>query len=76
MGLRQTFRFHHTSPDEVRVFLRGLSEVATMEDRGEFFVYSQLSGEAPFTLDCELVTEGIHSERAGEYFKNLSVNNR
>jgi hypothetical protein len=73
MGLRQTFRFKHASPEDIRVFLRGLSEVAALDDRGEFFVFSQRPGEAAFSFDCELVAEGIHSERAGEYFRFLGV---
>lgn len=73
MGLRQSFRFKHESADDVRAFLRGLADVGVLEDRGEFFVFSQLPGEAPFTFDCELVGEGIQSERAGEYFKFLGV---
>jgi hypothetical protein len=44
-----------------------------MEERGRFFVFSQIAGEAPFTFDCELASEGIYSERAGEYFKFLGV---
>jgi hypothetical protein len=73
MGLRQTFRFTHASPEEVRAFLRGLGEVASLEDRREFFVFSQLPGEMPFTFDCEVVAEGLHSERSGEYFRFLGL---
>lgn len=73
MGLHQSFRFKHASAEEVRVFLREFSEVATIEDRGGFFVFSQLQGDDPFTFDCELVPEGINSERAGEYFTFLGV---
>jgi len=73
MGLHQEFRFKHASPDEVRVFLRGLSEVAVIEDRGEFFVFSQLPGNPAFSFDCELIESGIRSERAGEYFPFLGL---
>ncbi|MDZ4076532.1 MAG: hypothetical protein U1E04_17485 [Hylemonella sp.] len=42
MKLHQSFRFKHASTVEVRVFLQGLAEVASLEDRGDFFVFSQL----------------------------------
>jgi hypothetical protein len=73
MGLHQAFRFDHESPDEVREFLRTLSGLAALDDRGEFFVFSQLPGQPSFTFDCELVPEGIHSERGGEYFRFLGL---
>jgi hypothetical protein len=73
MGLRQSFRFKHASIEEVRTFLRGLSHVATLDDRSEFFVFSELAGQPPFTFDCELSQEGFHSERAGEYFAFLGI---
>jgi hypothetical protein len=73
MGLRQTFRFEADSPEEVRAFLRQFADVAAIDDRGEFFVFTQRTGEAPFTFDCELAPEGIHSERAGEYFRFLGL---
>jgi hypothetical protein len=73
MGLRQSFRFKHHSPEEIRAFLRDLSGVAALDDRGDFFVFSQLPGAPPFTFDCELVANGINSERAGEYFPFLGL---
>ncbi len=73
MGLHQSFHFNLTSPEEVREFLRGLVEVAALQERGDFFVFSRLPGEAPFTFDCELVPEGLNSERAGEYFTFLGL---
>lgn len=73
MGLHQSFRFKHQSTDEVRAFLRELSSVAVLDDRRDFFVFSQLPGQPPFTFDCELVADGIHSERAGEYFAFLGL---
>jgi hypothetical protein len=73
MGLRQTFRFKHASPEAVRAFLLGLSELATTEDRGQFFVFSERPGEEPFTFDCELTSEGIQSDRAGAYFAFLGL---
>ena len=53
MGLHQDFRFQYDSPAEVQEFLRSLSGVADVEDRGEFFVFTQRSGEV-FSFDCEL----------------------
>jgi hypothetical protein len=73
MGLRQSFRFKHASADEVRAFLRELAEVASLDERDDLFVFSQGPGEAAFTFDCELVADGIHSERAGEYFTFLGL---
>lgn len=73
MGLHQSFRFKHHSSDEVRAFLRELSTLALLDDRSDFFVFSQLPGQLPFTFDCELTAEGIHSERAGEYFAFLGL---
>lgn len=73
MGLHQEFRFKHTSPEEVRVFLHGLSDVALLDDRGTFFVFSELSGQPAFTFDCELIRRGVRSERACEYFAFLGL---
>jgi hypothetical protein len=69
MGLRQTFRFE-ASESEVREFLRGLSSVVDVDDRGDFFVFRPR--EAPeFVFDCELIPGGLKSDRAGEYFNFL-----
>lgn len=69
MGLRQSFHFKHQSPEDVREFLRHqFVDNAVLDDRGEFFIFSQLPGQPPFTFDCELIPEGIRSNRAGEYF--------
>jgi hypothetical protein len=74
MGLRQSFLFEHTSTDDVRAFLVELAAPAVLESRNEhFFVFSQRPGEAAFTFDCELVADGIHSSRAGEYFAFLGA---
>lgn len=73
MGLRQSFRFKHSSIEEVRTFLRGLSHAATLDDRSEFLVFSELPAQSPFSFDCELVEEGFHSERAGDYFAFLGI---
>ncbi len=71
MGLRQSFRFGYQSSEEIRSFLRELADVAVLHDRGDFFVFSQRPGAKPFTFDCELVADGIASDRAGEYFTFL-----
>jgi len=73
MGLRQEFRFKFGTPDEVQKFLRGLSDVATVDDRSDFFVFSQLPGQSEFTFDCELTETGLISDRAGEYFSFLGL---
>jgi hypothetical protein len=67
MGLHQDFRFTYESPAQVQRFLRALSGVAKVEDRGEFFVFTQQSGPA-FSFDCELLPFGLRTNRGGEYF--------
>jgi hypothetical protein len=72
--LRQAFRFRHGSPDEVRSFLRSLASSASIEEKAQgFFVFSERPGKPLFTFDCELTSEGLQSERAGEYFAFLGV---
>ena len=73
MGLHQRFHFQHTSAEEVREFLRGLSGSAAVRERPEFFVFSEINGQPAFSFDCELTSEGLVSERAGEYFAFLGV---
>lgn len=74
MGLRQEFRFKFQSPDEVREFLHGLGGVTPLEKRtDDFFVFSQSSGRPEFTFDCELTTDGLRSDRVGEYFAFLGI---
>ena len=73
MGLRQSFRFRYQSSEEIRTFLRELSDDAVLDDRADFFVFSQRPGAKPFTFDCALVADGIASERAGEYFTFLGL---
>ncbi|MDI3383466.1 hypothetical protein ACFPPF_14410 [Xenophilus aerolatus] len=72
MGLRQHFRFSSTSPETVLEVLRGLSAVAIFDERGEFVLFSQREG-VEFLFDCELVEDGIASERSGEYFTFLGI---
>jgi hypothetical protein len=71
MGLRQSFRFQFQSEDEVRTFLRSFSHSAVITESPDFFVFSQLPGQPKFTFDCELIPDGINSDRAGEYFPFL-----
>ena len=73
MGVHQAFRFKHTSPEEVRTFLRGLAHAASLEDRGELLIFSEVPGEPSFTFDCLPTSEGFQSERAGEYFWFLGL---
>ncbi len=73
MGMHQSFQFTHASQEEVRRFLRSLGAVASIDDRSEFFVFSQWPGQPAFTFDCELTEDGFKSERAGKYFEFLGV---
>ncbi|MDR7378281.1 hypothetical protein J2X19_002960 [Rhodoferax ferrireducens] len=72
MGLRQHFQFSSASQDAVLQVLRGFSEVANLDERGEFVVFTQRDG-VEFSFDCELVKDGIVSERAGGYFASLGM---
>ena len=73
MGLRQAFRFTFSAEEDVRAFLRSLSHSAKVDDKTDFFVFSQLPGQPSFTFDCELVPEGLHSERGGNYREFLGL---
>jgi hypothetical protein len=68
--MRQDFRFKFESPEEVRNFLRSLSDIAKIDDRSEFFVFAERSGES-FSFDCELLPFGLRTNRSGSYFKFL-----
>lgn len=73
MGLHQYFRFQHASPETVREFLRGLSDSAVLHEQPEFFVFTQKPGQPAFSFDCELIPEGLRSDRAGAYFAFLGI---
>ena len=68
--MRQDFRFKFDSTDEVRQFLRSLSGVAKIDDREEFFVFTELKGKS-FSFDCELQPFGLRTNRGGNYFEFL-----
>lgn len=70
MGLQQHFRFKYAAASEVRTFLRSLSKDVNVEDKGEFFVFTPISGDA-FTFDCEVLPSGLLSDRGGNYFTFL-----
>lgn len=72
MGLRQHFRFSSASQQVVLEALRDFSQVAIVDERAGFVVFTQRDG-AEFSFDCELVKDGIVSERAGEYFAFLGM---
>jgi hypothetical protein len=72
MGLRQNFRFKYTTASEVQTFLRSLSEDVNVEERDEFFVFTSLVGES-FTFDCEILPNGLLSDRDGNYFNFFGV---
>jgi hypothetical protein len=67
MGLRQAFRFSFKSDEDVRGILRTLSHSAVVEDRGDFFVFTQQPGQPRYSFDCSLVPEGLHSDRTGQF---------
>ena len=52
--------------------LRGFSEVAIVDERDGFVVFTQRDG-SEFSFDCALMEDGILSERAGEYFTFLGM---
>jgi len=73
MGLHQTFRFQHGTKDDVRAFLHSFSHAVDVEDRQDFFVLTSRGDAETFSMDFELVPEGLKSNRAGEYFWFLGV---
>ena len=70
MGLRQQFGFKYSAASEVQEFLRTFSHTVIVEDRDDFFVFTQKDGPR-FSLDCGIVPTGLLSERSGEYFEFL-----
>jgi hypothetical protein len=70
MGLRQHFRFKYKAASEVRTFLHSWNKDLNVEDKGEFFVFTPISGDA-FTFDCEILPSGLLSDRDGNYFAFL-----
>lgn len=73
MGLRQTFRFSAQSETLVEEFLRGLGEVADLDEERERFFFTSKAGKPPFHFYCAIVQGGIDVDRSGEYFKFLGV---
>ena len=64
----QFILFDCDSDADLDQLLRGLSSVATLREGTAFYFFSQLPGQAEFTLDCELVSGGLITERKGDYF--------
>ena len=73
MGIRQRFSFQRSSEAEVCEFLRQLASSATVQERPGFFVFTEQGSEPAFSFDCEVTSEGLVSERAGEYFAFLGI---
>jgi hypothetical protein len=73
MELRQTFRFSAQSETLVEEFLRGLGEVADLDEKRERFLFKNKTGELPFQFHCVIVQGGIDAERTGDFFKFLGV---
>jgi hypothetical protein len=73
MGLRQKFRFSAQSETLVEEFLRGLGEVADLDEERERFIFTSKAGEPPFQFHCTIVKGGIDADRSGEYFKFLGI---
>ena len=72
--MHQAFRFKFDSADDVRAFVRSLaSNALLLEDRGDFFVFSNRPNKPSFTFDCEIVADGLVTGRHGEYFPFLGV---
>jgi hypothetical protein len=59
--------FTYAVPEEVREALRGLSHLAKLDEGSDFFFFSELDGEPPFKLDCELIDLGLITDRKGAY---------
>ncbi len=73
MGIRQRFSFQRSTEAEVCAFLRQLASSATVQERPGFFVFTEQGSEPAFSFDCEVTSEGLLSERAGEYFAFLGI---
>ena len=73
MGLRQQFRFSAQSETLVEQFLRGLAELAALNEERERFLFTGISGGQPFEFHCVIVQGGIDVNRAGQYFEFLGV---
>ena len=65
MGLRQQFRFFAQCETTVEEFLRGLGEVATLDEERERFLFTEASGQLPFEFHCVIVQGGIDVDRSG-----------
>jgi hypothetical protein len=73
MGLLQKIRFSAQSETLVEEFLRGLGEVADLDEERERFIFTSQAGEPPFQFHCTIVQGGIDAIRSGEDFKFLGV---
>jgi hypothetical protein len=73
MGLRQQFRFSAQSETLVEEFLRGLGEIAVLDEERERFLFTNCPNEPQFEFHCVIVQGGIDVDRAGEYFKFLGI---
>lgn len=73
MGLRQTFRFSAQSETLVELALRGLGEVANLDEERERFLFTNKAGVQPFEFHCAIVQGGLDVDRSGEYFWFLGV---
>ena len=63
----QTLSFNYDSPEELRSLLRGLGGSAPLIESRDLFSYSELPGQAPFRVDCELYSDGIIANADGHY---------
>jgi hypothetical protein len=73
MGLRQAFRFSAESETLVEHVLRGLGEVADLDEAGERFLFTGKPGIPPFEFHCVIVQGGLDVDRSGQYFWFLGV---
>jgi hypothetical protein len=64
------FRFDAPAETAVAGFLRSFASAYQVEDRGDFFVFRPISGPE-FVFDCEVVPDGLLTNRSGEYYHFL-----
>jgi hypothetical protein len=64
---RHTFRFSAQSETLVEDCLRGLGEIAELDEEREIFVFTNETGVPAFKSRCVIVQGGVVAEQSGDY---------
>jgi len=73
MIARQKFRFYAQSETLLEYVLRGLSQIAALDEERERFSFTNLATQPKFNVDCVIVTGGIDVDSAGDYYAFLGA---